>query len=239
MRESGSQKVFVPFSRRVLGLLRSWLPPSQARVTFQGHRWRRGRQGGVKAGPGAQPTATQVWKRRRVRGQDLRGAKAMELGRTPSLDTMQGERDSYQILLQVKLAFPPSPQIWEERKLWFRYYWSSGLLVTCMVPTAQRAFSPWAPLRQRHLSSFFFFFPFLREKVDFPQAWKLWHHLFFSPLNVSGRPGAVAHPSFFLLMWLEVVKTYTKAIVSSTGHPRIFHYVIPRNTRLCPGRGTV
>ena len=49
--------------------------------------------------------------RRRVRGQDLRGAKAMELGRTPSLDTMQGERDSYQILLQVKLAFPPSPQI--------------------------------------------------------------------------------------------------------------------------------
>lgn len=65
-RESGSQKVFVPFSR-VLRLLRSWLPPSQARVTFQGQRWRRGRQGGVKAGPSAQPTATQVWKRRRVR----------------------------------------------------------------------------------------------------------------------------------------------------------------------------
>nr|CAI9713363.1 unnamed protein product [Rangifer tarandus platyrhynchus] len=94
-------------------LAMSW---SEARVTFQGQRWRGGRLGGVKADPGAQPTATQVWKRRRVRGQDLRGAKGMELGRTPSLDTMQGERDSYQILLQVKLAFPPSPQI-EERKL--------------------------------------------------------------------------------------------------------------------------
>ena len=182
MRESGSQKVFVPFSRRVLGLLRSWLPPSQARVTFQGHRWRRGRQGGVKAGPGAQPTATQVWKRRRVRGQDLRGAKAMELGRTPSLDTMQGERDSYQILLQVKLAFPPSPQIWEERKLWFRYYWSSGLLVTCMVPTAQRAFSPWAPLRQRHLSSFFFFFSFFKRESRFPPGLKVMtSFVLFSP----------------------------------------------------------
>ena len=111
-RESGSQ-MFAPFSR-VLGLLRSWLPPSQARVTFQGQHWRGGRLGGVKADPGAQPTATQVWKRRRVRGQNLRGAMGMELGRTPSLDTMQGERDSSQILLQVKLAFPPSPRI-EER----------------------------------------------------------------------------------------------------------------------------
>lgn len=69
-----------------------------------------GRQGWGEASPGAQPTATQVEKRRRALGQEAAGSKEDATWKNPELGHSARRENASQILLLMIVPFPPSPQ---------------------------------------------------------------------------------------------------------------------------------
>lgn len=68
-----------------------------------------GRQGWGEASPGAQPTVTQVGKRRRALGQEAAGSED-ETCKNPELGHSARRENASQILLLMIVPFPPSPQ---------------------------------------------------------------------------------------------------------------------------------